>query len=159
MRLRNYLIERYVNSVRGMGGHDAPVFVNPPRKEQQEVFNKYGFRFIADMKNKKVFMWGEGGAIHGDVMDDGKTFTPFSYSQFVTKGIGADQFFAGLQNLDGTIESDIYDSHLWRINSRVGNYQEVSDNIKQIQTYDTSWLNKYGINGSNVDKYIHGKKQ
>ena len=142
------IIEKYFDSTRTNFG-DVEIFVNPSRKDYLDMNINYGFRFIADMKEKKVYVWAGTGAIHSNVMDD-KTVTPMNYSSFL-RGTGRDKYFAGLQNTDGSIESDTYDALLYRIDTR----REAAEAVKTMKTYDTKWLDKYGINGDGVKKYIN----
>ena len=45
-------------------GHTLEVFENPSKKEMRGWEDS--FRFIADAKRQKVYMWPATGAIHGD---------------------------------------------------------------------------------------------
>ena len=45
-------------------GHTLEIFENPSKKEMREIGNV--FRFIADAKRKKMYIWPATGAVHSD---------------------------------------------------------------------------------------------
>lgn len=68
MRLERYLEEEWVTKVKGFGNSVVDVFVNPDKSDMFEIsqLGKY-CRFIADNKNKKLYVWGWDKAVHGTV--------------------------------------------------------------------------------------------
>lgn len=153
MRFQRYLSEKYAATHRSRYG-DADVFVNPTSKDWREMHLAYGFRFIADMPNKNVYVWTEGG-IHADVMD-GTNITPFRYSEYVSGEKGADRWFAGLQNPDKSIESDTWDSILWK--AQRGESPELVKDIMTMRGHDTKWLARYNINVKAVDQKLRDSR-
>lgn len=57
------IVEKYLTGFKKYG-HIVDVYENPTKKELREIGDKT--RFIADAKNKKVYVWSAMGAVHGD---------------------------------------------------------------------------------------------
>ena len=57
------LIEKWLTAYKKWG-EIVDVFMNPTKKDFREIGNKS--RFIADAKNKRVYVWGVMGDMHGD---------------------------------------------------------------------------------------------
>ena len=57
------LLEKWLTAFKKYG-HTLEVFENPSKKEMKGWEDR--FRFIADAKRKKIYMWPASGAIHGD---------------------------------------------------------------------------------------------
>jgi hypothetical protein len=147
MKFQSYLNEKYVNTARGYSGISGDIFVNPNSKEIREINMKHGFRFIADMVDKKVYVWNDSTAIHADVMNLDNKITPFSYGDYIG-GTGIDRYFAGLQEASGFVESDTWSAILYRS-------EKHEDKIKKMRSHDTKWLAKYGINVKGVEQAIN----
>lgn len=62
MRLYKHLKEEYLTRVKSMIARSTEVFVNPSKKELMEIGQV--IRFIADDKNKKVYVWDAVKAFH-----------------------------------------------------------------------------------------------
>ena len=66
------ICEDWVKSVNGHGGR-TDVFVNPSSADYLEIYkgSKYQIiKFIADNKNKKVYVWNADTGIHRDVLSE-----------------------------------------------------------------------------------------
>ena len=59
----NLLLEKYLTGFKKYG-HTVEVFENPTRSELRDVGGR--FRFIADAKRQKMYIWSAMGAIHAD---------------------------------------------------------------------------------------------
>lgn len=57
------LLEKYLTAFNKYG-HTLEIFENPSKKEMRGWETR--FRFIADAKRKKIYMWPATGAIHSD---------------------------------------------------------------------------------------------
>lgn len=67
MKLRDFLLqEKYQTAMKNIAGQTIEIFKNPSRKEMQEVMGKRGVRFIADAKNKTLYVWDAMGVLHGE---------------------------------------------------------------------------------------------
>jgi len=76
MRFEKYLKEKYEGRNR-----DVEVFVNPTRSEMREAGGSNGqVRFTAIDKEKKLYVFNAGRALHIDVWEDilGKTFAEYT---------------------------------------------------------------------------------
>lgn len=60
------LLEKYLTGFKKYG-HMVDVFENPTKKEMKEIEGGSGsFRFIADAKRQKIYVWSAMGAVHTD---------------------------------------------------------------------------------------------
>lgn len=62
----DYLLEKFLDGYKVPGNHVAEVYVNPTRRELEGIdfFDEPSARFIADSKNKQIYVWDAGIAIH-----------------------------------------------------------------------------------------------
>jgi hypothetical protein len=66
------ICEEWIKTVSGHGGR-IDVFVNPSSSDYLEIYkgSKYQIiKFIADNKNKKVYVWNADTGIHRDVLSE-----------------------------------------------------------------------------------------
>lgn len=63
-RLKHYLNEKYIGRVKTKYSKSSEIFVNPSFKEMREVGPE--IRFIADSRDKKLYVWNIYSVLHFD---------------------------------------------------------------------------------------------
>ena len=75
MRLQQYLNEEYHSRIRSIA-NSAEVFTNPSRKEIREISKddplETTIKFIADNRNKKIYVWKYTGPVHEDMWEEAR---------------------------------------------------------------------------------------
>jgi len=138
MRLEQYLLnEKYLERIKTRKG-SVEIFINPSRKELIESNGKYGIRFIADNKTKKLYVWNAYDANHFDVWKQlkGKEL-PY---------IDVDMFHGLAETKGGKVI--LKETH----QVRVWVFDKQDDKIKQLYK-NFQWMNKY-IDISNLYKIL-----
>ena len=156
MKLEQFLIERFANATRTSQGKHIELFINPSTQELKDLkkANPYGFRFIADMQLKKVFVWSNE-LIHGDAIDSfQKQLKPLTYSNYVRHNTLADRYFMGDVDRNGKVNSDIWDTFVWKSENTVTQMSMQVDTFETMMNYDKQWLKKYGIDPKQIDYYV-----
>lgn len=124
------LVEKYLDTIKNYAGNEIDIFVNPTKRDMREIKDSYGYRFIIDFYDKKIYMWSAMGAIHADIVKglglDRKKMTNGGYK---------DRYFTGTVDwLIPRIMSDIFEH---------GNYDSKHDDIQSMLNQDIKWLDKY----------------
>jgi hypothetical protein len=133
------LIESYYDSVNS-GGRNIQVFVNPTPDDYKEL-NAKKVRFIADAKNKKIYVWNAYFAIHNAI----------AYKIGLESRMDVD-LFSG--------ESDYYSNKLYmRDSSRLRNYVKNFRQGNERQIEHQYLLTFFGQDWSWIDKYVDGAVQ
>ena len=128
--------EDYLDSVNS-GGRNIQIFVNPTPDDYKEL-NAKKVRFIADAKNKKIYVWNAYFAIHNAI----------AYKIGLEPRMEVD-LFSG--------ESDYYSNKLYmKESSRVRNYVKNRNDSSKEQKYLTNFFSQ---NWSWLDKYVDGAVQ
>lgn len=131
-----FLLESYYDSVNS-GGRNIQIFVNPTPDDYKEL-NAKKVRFIADAKNKKIYVWNAYFAIHNAI----------AYKIGLEPRMEVD-LFSG--------ESDYYSNKLYmKESSRVRNYVKNRNDSSKEQKYLTNFFSQ---NWSWLDKYVDGAVQ
>lgn len=159
MRLEQYLTEKYVNTIKHSSS-TYDMFVNPSKKEIAEIesqsFNGEGFRFLADFKEKKVYIWSTE-IIHAQMIEDNpKTFTQILWNEYWAHAMDADRFLSGtIEN--GSVESDIwraFDSKANRLKGNMAREGLQKAPFWNMERNDFKWLAKYGINPNEAKRLV-----
>ena len=131
MRLEQYLNERFLNTVRiksGFNAGDYDVFVNPSKKERQEVLSVGGgYRYIIDFLKKKVYVFTTE-TYHQMIMDDVPDLP--SFNSFWQNGQHHDRIFTG--DWSGRHNSDALFAPIYT-------NEEMRDFLEQ----DWKWVSRY----------------
>lgn len=148
------LVEKYLNSMK-WDNKVYDIFVNPTKQEIKELEdNPYSsYRFIADMKTKTLYAFSYE-LIHNWIISEYsfEYFDHLSYASYVNEGIDADRYFFGhIEN--GRLESDTWRGFEWRMGRESGSDIKI-ENIMKMQKHNKSWLSKYGIPPSSVQKMV-----
>jgi hypothetical protein len=158
MRLKQFLAERYMDTVTGIEGHRSEtfeVFKNPTRKEIKELLDVgYGLRIIADIPKKNIYM-ASGDIMHRHMLSSTsvKKDVAFDWNDYWDKGFGADHIFMfAVDNNMKNIDSDSLYNLIF-----VGSQSMKNENktrIDSLLSNDFTWLKKYQLNSTDVMKYI-----
>lgn len=151
MRLQRYLNEKFYNGFMHYGT-EIEVFVNPSSKELKELKdNNSEIRFLANMKEKKVYMWDGDRVTHEDAVDGGVMPTSgFNYRRYVFTGENADIIFGGtVLTQSGKLESDSWDARP-TANYPKTDLEKMADkstleSVRKMTKNNFSWLKKYGV--------------
>ena len=93
MKFRDYLInEDFLTATKNIKGGTVEIFENPSRKEMREAMDKFGLRFIADSKNKKVYVWKSSEMLHSHAWTEIKKETGDTRKLYKTPELLTGQF-------------------------------------------------------------------
>ena len=119
-------------------GKDYEIFVNPSKKELSE-FGAEGFRFIADAKKKKVYV-----------------FSPYILHQFA-----ANEIYTGIELFDSPyLLAGTMHGRPPKVEDLVPFAEDAKEIFgkkfyKKFKEYDWSWVNTY-FNIKELDKHLEG---
>ena len=131
-RLQKYLInEKYEMRIK-VGSKSYEVFVNPSLKEMREVDSISGFRFMADDRNKKVYVWDAYAALHEEAWEQIKNgrLKNDVYKGYILPGYSS---FEGTKPYMDEADGDNY----------FENYMEDEDIDMVSVLKKWKWVNKY----------------
>lgn len=150
MRINEILTEAYLDTItakHAMGGStkNVEVFVQPQRKEIQEIPALYGYRLLADLHNQKFYAC-DGNAIHAD-MWDGLNLNG-NYVD-IQKGLQTQYFtfssgqYTGKQFVQ--LESDTFTNEIffYAVRESDEHKQMILANINKMLEYDWNWMSRW----------------
>lgn len=154
MRLQHYLKEEYFADVKS--GVTYPIFKNPTGDDFAELLEDKapGFRFIADMKNKNVYIT-DNRVWHVQMMDvpEMKKELKFSQPGWRSGDDSIKHIFMGDTNrycrdLWSDSLRSLTDRKLWNRKFR----QMVYPKVLELSKHDYQWLVKYGFNNKEFER-------
>jgi hypothetical protein len=144
--------EQFVNTMVMKGGTrpgQYDMFVNPTKKELREIesqsFQGYGFRFMADFKEKKIYMWSNE-VVHQEMIEKNQSLFPqIIWKEYWHNADEADRYISG--HIDsGQIKSDVWRSFGSRFKAAKGDGTRIGLQrapFYNMEMNDFKWLSKY----------------
>jgi hypothetical protein len=135
MRLQRYLQEKYFNTIGGSGTGQYEIFLNPDRKEYNDLKmnSAYGVRFILDFKNKNFYVF-PAATFHERAFKVIRGFPTFD--KFWDKGEGIEWILTG----DYYVAGDKYGSDALNMFGKFPGYDK---KLEILLKQDFSWAKRY----------------
>lgn len=146
MRIHEIVTEAYFDSIKASGNHKyVEVFVNPERKEIQDIPAIYGYRLLLDLHNKKFYA-ADGQAIHSDMWEQMDFQVPY---EDVQKGDQSQYFTFSAGQYTGTqfvqLISDTFTGEIYYYAARDSRQrkEEILNNVNAMLEQDWSWCSTW----------------
>lgn len=142
MRLQRYLTEKYMDTLKqSYRGIQSEVFINPSKKELQEVIaDNMSMRFIIDFKHKKFYAF-DVKMFHETVMNAVKELPNFRPAYW-ENGVGLDYIYTG-----ATYRTEVDSDAMTRFEYE----KEFYPKLFKLRAQNWSWVNKYVDSNKCID--------
>jgi hypothetical protein len=137
--------EEYYTRIKAKYAKDLSfeVFVNPSTREKRDLFEMV--KFIADLKEKKVYVWNEYGLLHQDFWQSDKSRNLYHDT------LNRKTILGYASNKGGKLVMNGFDGGHF-VEELLLSFKEKSDAEKFVKSI--SWINKYIDLDNRFDKWI-----
>lgn len=163
------MLEKFVDSIKiNYSGGVVDVFVNPDPKELREINADNTMRWVADLDDKKIYVWNGELSIHRPVInklqkDHGllQGLSTSNSEKDIINETGFDRYIQGLTDTVNLKHLNTYVDLLDFVleDSAVRMYDDTTaktllTKLMNIYEKDLSWMDRYGVSSSKIKDTI-----